>query len=221
MAIKLETTARAWRRVYLYGATKTMKTSTAAEFPQPIFAQDSEMRGADFLPAARVTIDTAQQFAKFVSDVAGEKYQTVVIDDFGNMIRRWVAANAGDKDPRTAYKRVYAAVMPQLQALLAQPRHLVITGHHKSEMELPVNYEQERAWVHPNLPDALETYVLGMFDVISYTYNNGKPSALVFENANQKRRIVAGSRIGLPFTTLAAKTHGIVALKALATEVIK
>lgn len=222
MALKIETTVRQYRRVYLYGATKSGKTTTAAAFPKPIIAQDSEMRGADFLPMARVTIDTAQSFTQFVSDLAAEKeYQTVVLDDFGNMIRRWVAANQGKGDPRAAYKAVYAVIMPQIAKLLAQPRHLVITGHVNREMEMQPNADKERPWIHPNLPDALETYVLGMFDLICYTYNNGHANGLCFESATAQRRIVAGSRVGLAFTQFAAKNNGIVSLDTLAQEVIK
>lgn len=220
--LRLETSPRQWRRVYLYGSTKTMKTTTAVMFPQPVVAQDSEMRGADFLTAPRVTIATVDDLAQFVRDVKGEPYQTVVLDDFANMVQRWVrAASAGKSDPRSAYKAVYAQIMPLVQALMFQPRHLVITGHYSREQELPAGGAKERAWVHPNLPDALEVWVLGMFDVIGYTFSNGTPSALVFENANDSRRIVAGSRAGLPFTQYAARSHGVVPLAALAQEVVK
>lgn len=223
MALKLETTARTYRRVYLYGSTKTCKTTTAASFPAPVIAQDAEMRGADFLAVPHLTIDTVQAFGQFAHDLPGEKaYQTVVLDDFGNMVRRWVAANSkGGGDPRAAYKATYAQVMPVLGKLMALPLHLVITGHVNKENELPANAVRERALVHPNLPDALETYVLGMFDVIGYCYNNGRPTALVVESATDARRIVAGCRVGLPFSTAAAKCNGMVALSNLAAEVCK
>ena len=45
--------------------------------------------------------------------------------------------------------------------------------------------------------------------------------ALVFESANDKRRIVAGSRVGMPFTQYAAKCKGIVPMETLAAEVVK
>lgn len=222
MTLNLETQVRPYRRVYLYGSAKTLKTTTAVKFPNPIVGQDVEMRGADFLPVARVTIDTVGDLQSFVADLQGERYQTVVLDDFANMVRRWTAAaSAGAKDPRAGYKAVYQKVIPALQKLLTRQSHLVITGHYSREMELPANAERERAWVHPNLPDALETYVLGFFDVIGYCYSNGTPSALVFESATPERRIVAGSRAGLPFTAAAAKSKGIVTLANLPAEVLK
>lgn len=222
MALKLETTARQWRRVYLYGAAKTLKSTTAAKFPQPVFAQDSEMRGADFMGVPRVTIDTISDLKAFVAGLKGERFETVVLDDFPNSVRRWTTQKAaGLKDPRAAYKQVYAEVIPLLQQLLIRQSHLVVTGHYAKEMELAAGLEKERAWIHPNLPDALEVFCLGFFDVIAYTFNNGQPKALVFESANKDRRIVAGSRAGLPFTKFAAGLDGIVPLVNLAAEVVK
>lgn len=222
MALQIQTEVRKTRRVLLYGPTKSGKTTCALKFPKPVIAQDVEMSGATFAGAPFVTIDTCASFAKFVSDVAGDKsFQSVVLDDFSNAIRRWTTAAAAiEKDPRAGYRKVYASVMPLIQQLIAQPRHLIITGHYIKETELPAT-GYERAWVHPNFPDALEIYIMGMFDIIGYCYNNSHMSALVFESADQKRRIVAGSRVGLPFTQYAAKSNGIVSLETLAQEAVK
>ena len=222
MALQIQTEVRKTRRVLLYGHAKSAKTTTAVRFPKPIVAQDSILQGASFAGAPFVTIDSTASLSKFVADVAqAPEFSSVVLDDFSNVIRRYcVAASAMEKDPRNGFRKVYAIVIPLLQQLLAMPKNLIITAHLSKEMELPA-VGNERVLIHPLFPDSLETFLLGFVDCTAYCYCNGHFNALVAENADARRRIVAGCRAGLTFSAYAQRSNWIVPLDAFAEQVMK
>lgn len=195
--MELEKTTRSARRVVLYGAAGTMKTTTAAQFPKPLVVQDSVARGADFLDCKRATLVSAADLASVAELAKREKCETVVLDDFAAAIRRFVDVMPQAKDPRQNFAKVNAVVMPALRGLLCGPWNVVITAHHVTDSEtMPVD-PWTRTLVHTSFAPAVEMLILGLVDVVGYCFSNGKPSALVSESANKDRRIVAKHRVGM------------------------
>lgn len=198
MALQLESVARKTRKVLIYGDWKTRKTSAAAMFPAPLVAQDAMARGADFLTCPRVTLTNLADLSELAGFVAKQKdVGTVLLDDFGAMVQRWVA-KFDEKDPRANYREAYKVIVPALQRLMAMSVNVVMTTHYEVEDEITPEGKL-RKWVHPNLPDALRTYVGGMFDVVAYAYKREPDTftCLTREKVNAQRRISAGVRVGL------------------------
>lgn len=155
-------------------------------------------RGADFLKCPRVTLGSVTDLADLPGFVAKQKdVGTVLLDDFGAMVMRWVA-QFNERDPRANYREAYKAIVPALQRLMAMPVNVIITTHYEVEDEITPEGKL-RKWVHPNLPDALRTYVGGMFDVVCYAFKREPDvfTCLTRERVNAQRRISAGVRVGL------------------------
>jgi len=195
--MQLDTTTRKTRRVVLYGAAGTMKTTTAAQFPKPLVVQDSVARGADFLDCKKATLVSADELADVAELAKREKCETVVLDDFAAAIRRFVDVLPPTKDPRQNFARVNGKVMPALRALLCGPWNVVITAHHVTDSETMPVEPWARMLVHTSFAPAVEMLILGLVDVVGYCYTNGRPSVLVSESANKERRIVAKHRVGM------------------------
>jgi hypothetical protein len=207
MTIKLETDVRKTKKVLLYGGPGTLKTTTASQFPKPLIVMDATVRGAEFLDVPKTVIVGISEFEALCSDKGLKAYSTVVLDDFSTTMKRWCdAASKGLREPRMGYRAVYSVVVPALQQLFLQNVNVVITAHHVVEDEfIPgVADGKLRKVVHPLFPDAMNTYLTGIMDVVGYTYNNGKPSALVVESATTQRRIFAKRRVGLNFGDVVA-----------------
>ena len=225
-AAGIPVTHRNKRRVILYGDSGTLKTTTACQFPRPYVLQDAISEGAKYLAVPSASINGIDEFEREIGKAIADKaIDTLVLDDFDMMMDRWAAA-AEDAcrsfDKRQAYKPLYARVIPPLQRAMMSGLNIVITCHARKDQELGTGKDANfRAYVHPNLPQALETYLTGVFEVVGYTYNNGTPKSLVNESATDKRRIVGKARVGMVISTLAAKTGGIVELAQFTAEVLK
>lgn len=197
MAITPETTKRKTYKVVLYGAPKTGKTETASKFPKPLIAQDAATQGAAFMDTPHITLQTTGDMVKLADDWSRKHpYETLVLDDFSAMVKRW-AAMTGEKTELRAYGKVMQLVVPALQTIMRQPYNVVYTCHHKQDTEVDPTSKKDRAFIHPNLPPALDTLVRGSADLVAYVYVNGAHKALVREMVTEKARITAGVRSGL------------------------
>jgi hypothetical protein len=200
----LQTTTRKTRRVVLYGAAGTRKTTTAAQFPKPLVVQDSVARGAEFLKCPKATLTSADELGDAMKLMREGKFQTLVLDDFAAALRRFVDGMPESKEPRRNFALVNAKVVPVLRQILCGPWNVVITAHHEVDQEVMPVQPWTRTLVHTSFAPAVEMLILGLVDVVGYCYNNGTPSALVSENASTLRRIVAKHRVGLDMPDVVA-----------------
>lgn len=206
--LTFDLTQRTYRHVVLYGAAGTGKTTAAARFPKPLLAQDSVSRGADFMDAPRFTIKGADDLTALADEAMNgglKEFRTVVLDDFSNMAKRIVdGAETKNRDARAKYTAAYAKIIPAVQRLFACPVNVVITTHYETGSEWSEKDGKTRMLIQPNLPDKLNIFVLGICDVIAYTFTNGKFCALTGADANEQRRIMAKTRGGLTMDKIVA-----------------
>jgi len=200
MAITPETTTRKTYKILMYGAPKSGKTQTAAQFPKVLIAQDAAAQGAAFIEQPRITLQTVDDLVSLAADWSRKHpYSTLVLDDFSAMVKRW-AAMTGEKTELRAYANIMRDVVPSLQTIMRQPFNVIYTCHHKVDTEVDPTTRKDRPFIHPNLPPALDTFVRGSVDVVAYVYVNGSHKAMLREMATDKARITAGVRSGLPLS---------------------
>lgn len=166
-------------------------------------AQCATRKGAAYL-ASEVcpvyTIGTLAEMAEFVQLAEKSKAQTIVLDDFNEMVRAWVAQCPASNEPRTAYRIVNDRLVPLLRRVWASGKHVVITTHKQTEQEFtPTDGFKGRVTVMPDLPDALGKWVMGMATLGLYVWRDGQGvvKALTSEEANDKRRIWAKQTAGM------------------------
>lgn len=207
--------------IVMHGDSGTLKTRTALTFPKPVVIQDAISRGAtdavrELAPGATVlSLASFDGWTDVVDRALATKADTLILDDWDAALERQIdeaEAAWSSQDKRGAYKGVYARIMPGLYKALLGFRFVVITLHSRKEQELIPGLALSenddmggtgarrrqlpmRAYVHPNLPEALERYITSVARVVAYTFNNGSPKALVSESANQQRRIAAKRRV--------------------------
>ena len=199
-AIHVEPATRLRRKVILYGDGGTQKTTAACQFPAVFVIQDAISEGAAHLNVTATSVVSVDDLVAACNSIP-DGCDTIVFDDFDLMVDRWArAAEAGCRsfDKRQAYRPLYNKIMPALQSVMLSGRNVVFTCHAKREQELTPGPDGKfRILLRPDLPDELERYLRSVVEVVAYTYNNGRCSALCNENATDVRRIVAKHRVGL------------------------
>ena len=184
----------------LYGMPKIGKTSTAAQFPNPLIL-DCEPGGTDFVVGLPIEPVRSLADVRTAIHKYGANYDTIVIDGLTWLINREVdEANRNKKDPRRGYATVVGSLRELLAYALDQNKIVVATGHHRSAVT-PINPEAPnspvRTEIRPDVSPALADDLFGLFSVILYCFaSNGKSKAITKPRVTTAQDIYAGDRSG-------------------------
>lgn len=221
MTLALDTTTRKARKLVLYGDYGTGKTQTAATFPKPLVAQDSQHRGADDLckktSYPKVTLSVFEDFLQLPAFMRTQKdVQTLVLDDFNLSMARWIDPFVkAQGDELRGNKNFNDKFLPAFQELLMLPINLIITAHARNDVEIDIDSGKTRPLKYPDFPPALRKYICGMVAAVIYTFPKANEMwGLTVDKVVPKGHITAkqATHMALPEQVL---------LKRLAAEVLK
>ena len=160
--------------VLLYGASKSGKTTTAAQAEGALFLATEP--GLNALQAYQVPITSWEDFLAACSDLAQGQhpFKTVVVDTIDlayrfcseHMLKKYSVEHESD----LGYGKGYALVNNEFHRVLTKLAHLpygLVLISHAQEIEVETRTGKYMKTV-PTLPDKARKMVLGLVDIILY-----------------------------------------------------